>query len=152
MKSISKSYGVPGLRLGLAASADCTLIANVRKDVSIWNINSFAEFYLQIYSKYDADYIIACQRFREERDLFYQELQTVDYLRVIPSQANYFLCEIRDRFTSTELATILLHRFNLLIKDCGTKSAFANQERNYIRLAVRNREDNHFLVTKLKEI
>lgn len=152
VKSISKSYGVPGLRLGLAASADCTLIANVRKDVSIWNINSFAEFYLQIYSKYDADYIIACQRFREERDLFYQELQTVDYLRVIPSQANYFLCEIRDRFTSTELATILLHRFNLLIKDCGTKSAFANQERNYIRLAVRNREDNHFLVTKLKEI
>ena len=84
--------------------------------------------------------------------MFYQELQTVDYLRVIPSQANYFLCEITARFTSAELATVLLNRFNLLIKDCGTKSAFANKGRNYIRLAIRNREDNHFLVTKLKEI
>ena len=59
IKSISKSYGVPGLRLGLAASADKNIISSLRKDMAIWNINSFAEFYLQIYSKYDNDYRIA---------------------------------------------------------------------------------------------
>lgn len=122
----------------------------MRKDVSIWNINSFAEFYMQIYSKYDADYALACDRFREERDLFYRELQEIDYLRVIPSQANYFLCEVTGRFSSSELAAILLQRYNLLIKDCGSKSAFAGK--NYIRLAIRNREDNRYLVNKLKEI
>ena len=105
---------------------------------------------MQIYSKYDADYKQACERFREERDLFYAELQSVDYLRVIPSQANYFLCEVTSRFTSKELSTLLLERYNLLIKDCGSKSAFKGE--NYIRLAVRDREDNHYLVTKLKEI
>ena len=55
MKSISKSYGVPGLRLGVFASSDVDLIARIKKEVSIWNINSFAEFYLQIYGKYEND-------------------------------------------------------------------------------------------------
>lgn len=150
VKSISKSYGVPGLRLGLAASANGELIASLRHAVSIWNVNSFAEFYLQIYSKYDSQYHQACKRFREERELFGQELQEVDYLRVIPSQANYFLCEVTSRFTSQALCSVLLERYNLLIKDCGTKSAF--QGRNYIRLAVRDRQDNHHLVTILKAI
>lgn len=56
MKSISKSYGVPGLRLGVLASADKELIEWMRKDVAIWNINSFAEFYMQIFGKYEDDY------------------------------------------------------------------------------------------------
>ena len=51
MKSISKSYGVPGLRLGVMVSADTALINQVTRDVAIWNINSFAEFYLQIFGK-----------------------------------------------------------------------------------------------------
>ena len=49
VKSISKSFGVPGLRLGILASNDLQLIADMKKDVAIWNINSFAEFYMQIF-------------------------------------------------------------------------------------------------------
>ena len=150
VKSISKSYGVPGLRLGLAASANRGVVKGLRQSVSIWNVNSFAEFYLQIYSKYDSLYKQACKRFREERELFLKELQEVGFLRVIPSQANYFLCEVTSRFTSQELSAVLLERHNLLIKDCGTKSAF--QGRDYIRLAVRDRQDNHRLVNILKAI
>lgn len=55
IKSISKSYGVPGLRLGVAVSADTELISRLKEEVSIWNINSFAEFYMQIAEKYKAD-------------------------------------------------------------------------------------------------
>ena len=51
VKSISKSYGVPGLRLGIMASGDTEVIARMKKDVAIWNINSFGEFYMQIYEK-----------------------------------------------------------------------------------------------------
>ena len=60
LKSISKSYGVPGLRLGILCSADTDLIARMKKQVSIWNINSFAEFFMQIYPKYRTDYQKAC--------------------------------------------------------------------------------------------
>ena len=149
VKSISKSYGVPGFRLGVLASGNKALIAGMKKEVAIWNINSFGEFYMQIYEKYHKDYLRACELFREERKLFFEELQQVPYLRVIPSQANYFLCELTtDRFTSKELAIRLLADHEILIKDCSGKSAFSHS--NYIRLAVRNREDNHKLVEALK--
>lgn len=150
VKSISKSYGVPGLRLGLAASADTELITRMRKDVAIWNINSFAEFFLQIYSKYDSDYTAACRQIAAERDRFFRALQGIRGLRVIPSQANYFLCEVTGALTATRLADTLLRQYNILIKDCGTKSAFNG--RNFVRIAVRDRADNDYLIRTLNEI
>ena len=150
VKSISKSYGVPGLRLGVLASGDVETIARLKKEVAIWNINSFGEFYMQIYEKYHKDYLKACQLFREERKLFFEELLQIPYLRVIPSQANYFLCELMtDKFSSKELAVRLLTDHDILIKDCSGKSAFTRG--SYIRLAVRDRKDNHKLTEALKE-
>ncbi len=149
MKSISKSYGVPGLRLGVLASADTELIRQMRRDVGIWNINSFAEFYMQIYGKYEKDYATACEKFREERNTFFSELEAIHYLRVIPSQANYFLCEITDRFTSHELTLRLLTEYNILIKDCSSKKGFP-AGKQYVRIAIRNRKDNQKLTNILK--
>ena len=149
VKSISKSYGVPGFRLGILASGNTELIAKMKKEVAIWNINSFGEFYMQIYEKYHRDYLKACDAFREERRLFYEELKEVPYLEVYDSQANYFLCRVIDRFTSHDLALQLL-KHNVLIKDCGTKKAFNGE--NYIRLAVRDRNDNHYLVETFKSL
>lgn len=150
MKSISKSYGVPGLRLGVFASADKEIIDFLRSDVAIWNINSFAEFYMQIFGKYESDYKSACYKFIEERARFYNELREVDFLRVIPSEANYFLCEVTSRYTAKELTLLLLERYNILIKDCSTKKGFNG--RNYIRIAIRDRHDNKVLIKALKEI
>ena len=151
VKSISKSYGVPGFRLGILASGDTEIINRLKNEVAIWNINSYGEFYMQIYEKYHKDYHKACALFREERNLFFRELQSVDFLRVIPSQANYFLCElITDKFTSTQLAVRLLAEHDILIKDCAGKSAF--NRGNYIRIAIRDRKDNHKLVEVLKLI
>ena len=150
VKSISKSYGVPGLRLGIIASGNTTMMEKMRKEVAIWNINSFAEFYMQIFNKYEKDYLEACDKFIKERDTFYEELKTIPFLRVIPSHANYFLCEITSRFSSSQLTELLLRNGNILIKDCGNKSAFAGK--NYIRIAIRDRKDNSNLVQKLKEL
>lgn len=151
MKSISKSYGVPGLRLGIFASANEQLIASLKKDVAIWNINSFAEFYMQIFGKYEKDYVRACDKFREERTIFQKELDAIPYLRVVPSQANYFLCEITDRFTSYELTLKLLTDYNILIKDCSGKKGFGG-EKQYVRIAIRDRKDNSYLIDTLNRI
>ncbi len=147
MKSISKSYGVPGLRLGILASADKVLLNIIRKDLSIWNINSFAEFFMQIYTKYEPDYNRACEKFVEERTRFFRELQKVSYLRIIPSQANYFLCEVLPPYTSSELAIRLLKKYDILIKDCAGKKAFNGK--NYIRIAIRDKKDNETLIKAL---
>ncbi|WP_300502572.1 aminotransferase class I/II-fold pyridoxal phosphate-dependent enzyme [uncultured Duncaniella sp.] len=151
MKSISKSYGVPGLRLGVLASSDTELISRMKKDVAIWNINSFAEYYMQIFNKYEADYVKSCESFRSERDIFFRELSEVDFIRVIPSQANYFLCEITGRFTAKQLTRELLSSFNILIKDCSSKKGFENSG-EYVRIAIRDRKDNSALVTALRSL
>lgn len=147
MKSISKSYGVPGLRLGVLATSDVELISWMKTNVAIWNINSFAEFYMQIFGKYESDYKMACEKFVAERSRFFKSLQRISFLRVIPSQANYFLCEVTNKYTSSELTRILLCENDILIKDCGTKKAFGG--RNYIRIAVRGKEENNKLVEVL---
>ncbi len=150
MKSISKSYGVPGLRLGVLVSADRELINQVKADVAIWNINSFAEYYLQIFGKYEADYKRACRQFIAERNRFEQLLRQVPYLRVIPSQANYFCLEVTGRFTSEELTKRLLADYEIMVKDCNSKNYLKGK--NYIRVSVRDAEDNDRLIAALNEL
>jgi histidinol-phosphate/aromatic aminotransferase/cobyric acid decarboxylase-like protein len=70
LKVFQSLNGVPGLRLGMVASSDEKLINYIKKDVSIWNINSFAEFYMQIFNKYELDYQKACSEFIAETKSF----------------------------------------------------------------------------------
>ena len=148
IKSISKSYGVPGLRLGIAASGDRDLIALMKKEVSIWNINSLAEFYLQIEEKYRKDYAASLVRLKEEREWFANELAKIPGIRVIPSQADYLMAEITG-MTSRQLTELLLNRYNLFIKDLSSKLPGDCQ---YVRVAVRNREDDALLCAALREL
>ena len=150
IKSISKSYGVPGLRLGVMASGDADLMAAVTNRISIWNINSFGEFFLQIFGKYRSDYHLACTQISEERARFFKKLSRIKFLRVIPSQSNYFLCELKHKYSATELTTELLEKYEILIKDCTGKVGFEGKD--YVRIAVRNTADNDFLIEKLQAL
>lgn len=150
MKSISKSYGVPGIRLGIMCSADSELISGMKKKVSIWNINSFAEFFMQIFTKYEKDYKRACDKFIAERDDFERQLRSICFLRVMPSQANYFLCEILPPQNANALVLSMLKRHNILIRDCSDKQGFDGKQ--YMRIAVRSHEDNARLIAGFKEI
>ena len=150
IKSISKSYGVPGLRLGLLVSGNEELLDRVREELPIWNINSFAEYFLQIFEKYQADYQDALREFKETRTRLYQALSGVRQLKLYPSQANFFLCEIMDGCSASQIAELLLNRYNILIKDLSHKPGIEGRE--FIRIAIRNSEDNERLVDALKHI
>jgi Histidinol-phosphate/aromatic aminotransferase and cobyric acid decarboxylase len=146
MKSISKSYGVPGLRLGVLASGNSELIETLKKDVAIWNINSFAEFYMQIEEKYQKDYKKALVLVRKERSRFQEQLSEINGLRVIPSQANYVMVELEDGFMASDIAKRMLLEHNILLKDLSNKVC----GKQYLRLAIRNTEDNDRLIIALK--
>lgn len=150
IKSISKSYGVPGIRLGILCSADMELISIIKKMVSIWNLNSFCEFFMQIFTKYEKDYHVACDKFIVARDSFESELRKIDFLRVIPSQANYFLVEVLPPFTAKELVFRMLKDHNILMRDCSGKGGFDGKQ--YMRIAVRNNQDNSRLIEALKSL
>lgn len=150
LKSISKSFGVAGLRLGVIATADTDLIAFMKKDVAIWNINSFAEYYLQIIEKYRDDYYEAMEKFKEVRRRYLDKLSKTKGFKVYPSQANYVMCHIENSVTSTELADILLNRYNVLIKNLASKEGL--NKGNYVRLSVKSDEENDYIVNALMEI
>lgn len=150
MKSISKSYGVPGIRLGILCSADTSIISRMKKMVSIWNINSFAEFFMQIFNKYEKDYKLACEKFIAEREDFEKKLKEISFLRVMPSQANYFLCEILPPMNANTLVLTMLKRFNILTRDCSDKKGFDGKQ--YMRIAVRNHEDNAKIIAGFKAL
>ena len=150
MKSISKSYGVPGIRLGILCSADTDLIAKMKKTVSIWNINSFAEYFMQIFTKYEKDYKRACERFIVEREDFERQLKRISFLRLMPSQANYFLCEILPPKNARQLVLTMLKKFNILVRDCSDKLGFDGKQ--YMRFAVRNHEDNARFIDALTKL
>lgn len=146
VKSISKSYGVPGLRLGVLASGDQDLIAALKKDVAIWNINSFAEFYMQIEEKYKKDYARSLELIRAERAHFRRELEKFPNLRVIPSQANYLMVELLGGLSARAITRDLLVNRCILVKDLSPK--LGGQQ--YLRLAVRDTRDNDRLLEALR--
>lgn len=150
VKSISKSYGVPGLRLGLLASSDSSYVKQIQKKNAIWNINSFAEYYLQIYDKYKKLYANACDKIAEERERFALELAKIPNFYVFPSQANFLMCRLDGNITASKLTQILMQRYNLFIKDLTGKKCFENGK--YIRLAVRDKNDNDALLSALKDV
>lgn len=147
MKSISKSYGVPGLRLGILASGNKKAIEELKQDVAIWNINSFAEFYMQIEEKYKKDYIEGLKKYRREREKIQKQLEKLPNISVASSQANYIMIELLGDITATELTERLLLKHKILVKDLSKKI----RSGEYIRLAIRNEEDNNRLLLSLQE-
>ena len=114
VKSISKSYGIPGLRLGVAASGDTDLIGQLKKDVAIWNINSFGEFYMQIEEKYRKDYAASLNKLRAERTRFAEKLIKLTGIRIFQSQANYLMVELTGNGSKVDAFLELLEGYEIL--------------------------------------
>jgi len=137
------------LRLGLICSADNELIQYIKNDISIWNINSIAEFYLQICEKYKDDYKYGIEIFKEIREDFLEKLRGIKNLRVLPTQANFVMCELLDCHSATLLSENLLSDYNILIKDLSTKKGIDGE---YIRITIKKKEENDLLVDVMHEL
>lgn len=141
VKSISKSYGVPGIRLGVVASGNESVIAGLKKAVPIWNINSYAEFFMQVLPKYRKDYMKSLIKIRDARAEFQKGLNQCSGITAFPSQANYIMCEVYG-YSAKEITAELLEE-NVLVKDLTGK---INNGRQYLRIAVRTRKENDRLL------
>lgn len=150
IKSISKSFGIPGIRLGILATADRDMLASLRALLPVWNINSFAEYYLQILGLYIKDYTNACDQIAVQREQLTENLKKIGYLEVYASSANYIMCKVKGGMRSKELATMLLERDDLLIKSLSAKDGFFGE--NYIRVAVKDQADNDYLYKAFKAV
>ena len=148
IKSIGKSYGVAGLRLGILASSNKNLLKQIRQDMQVWNINSFAEYFLQIFNLYAKHYNLACEKIAAERNRMVCELNKIAGIKAYNSQANFIMIDLGNN-SSYNFCIEALDKYNLLIKDLSTKNYFNN--RNFVRVAVKNTDENNILLNLFKQ-
>ncbi|MCK5542194.1 MAG: histidinol-phosphate aminotransferase family protein [Desulfobacterales bacterium] len=150
-KSMSKAYGICGLRIGYLLTTNYKFAKAVRQGVHIWNINGFAEEFLRILPDYRDSFIKSCNQVKKDRDRLYKDLSTFLDLTVYKSDANFIFCKLPNTgLNAPELTKKLFIEHNMYIKSCQGKT-MPNADR-YIRIAARTKEENTNLIAALGSI
>ena len=151
IKSMSKAYGICGLRIGYMLTANTAFGARVRNEIHIWNINGFAEEFLRILPQYKQEFKESCKRVKTDRDVFYEKLCTIEGMIVFKPDANYIFCRLPDTALSgPEVTKRLFIEHNIYIKDSAGKTQ--PDASRYIRIASRTNEENNKLIDALKSV
>jgi histidinol-phosphate/aromatic aminotransferase/cobyric acid decarboxylase-like protein len=150
-KSMSKAYGICGLRLGYLLTANTVFAEKIRSQIPIWNVNGFAETFLTVAGEYRQEFELSCTQVRKDRDLLYLDLCSIEGLLVYKPQASYIFCRLDDHGPSApELARELFVEHNIYIKHCQGKTM--PESDRYIRIASRTQDENKRLVNVLRSI
>lgn len=150
-KSMSKAYGICGLRIGYMLTANADFAAKVRQGLHIWNLNGFAEEFLHLAPQYRQDFRVSCDRVKADRDLFFQELSAIPGMFVVPPDANYIFCRLPDDAPSgPEVTRRLFIDHNIYIKHCQGKTM--PESDRYIRIASRTQDENRTMVEALRDV
>ena len=148
LKSMSKAYGICGLRIGYMLTANADFAKAVRNGIHIWNINGFAEEFLRILPQYKQEFEDSCEKVKIDRDAFYTKLCAINGMTVFKPDANYIYCRLPDAALSgPEVTKRLFVEHNIYIKDSVGKTQ-PDADR-YIRIASRTQEENNTLVDAL---
>jgi histidinol-phosphate/aromatic aminotransferase/cobyric acid decarboxylase-like protein/choline kinase len=150
IRDVGLSQGITGLKLIIGASADQYSIARINEQLPRFGINSFAEFYLQIFGKYEKHYSAACEKMMNQRENLFKELKKLRYLEPFPSQSNFIFCKVNAEISADEVANRLLAGYSILSQPVN-KEGQAN-ESNYIRFSVRDENDNSRLIDALRHL
>jgi threonine-phosphate decarboxylase len=147
-KSMSKAYGICGIRIGYMLTANSDFLASVRQGLHIWNINGFAEEFLRLAPQYKQRFRESCAMVMVDRDLFYQQLKSIPEMIVYPPDANYIFCRLPNHSMSgPEVTKKLFVDHNIYIKHCGGKTM--PESDRYLRISSRTDAENGKLVDAL---
>jgi histidinol-phosphate/aromatic aminotransferase/cobyric acid decarboxylase-like protein/choline kinase len=146
IKSISKSYGVPGLRLGMIASANTEILKNVIVEQPIWNINSYAEKFLEKLINNADEYWTSCEELVEARNIFAENLVSCG-AKVHDSKANFLLIEVIKNNNFLSFEEFMLKN-NILVKNLKNKKGILSQ--NMFRIAIKDKKSNDYFCKILK--
>jgi len=150
-KSMSKAYGICGLRIGYMLTANSKFAEAIRNGVHIWNINGFAEEFLRILPDYKQEFIESCKQVRSDRDSLYKKLCGIEGMTVFKPDANFIFCRLPDYVQSApEITRKLFIEHNMYIKDCVGKTQ-PDSDR-YLRIASRTEAENCKLVAALIDV
>ena len=150
VKSLSKIYGIAGLRLGYLYTDNASIINTTKRALPIWNINGFAESFLRLLPRYRAEFAQSCRQVREDTVALYEMLAAIPGGHAYGPQANFVFWRLPDSINADTLVSRLFAEYHMLIKDCSEKTM--REGEHYVRIAARTPEENQRLVAAIREI
>ncbi len=150
-KSMSKAYGICGIRIGYMLTANAEFATKIRQGLHIWNINGFAEEFLRLAPQYQQKFIESCNKVKTDRDHFYEQLQAIRGMIVYRPDANYIFCRLPDHAApGPEITEQLFIKHNIYVKHCQGKTM--RDSDRYLRIASRTQAENMRLVEALQDV
>jgi histidinol-phosphate/aromatic aminotransferase/cobyric acid decarboxylase-like protein/NDP-sugar pyrophosphorylase family protein len=151
IKSMSKVFGIAGLRIGYLLTADRRFAAAVRAHLPIWNLNGIAESFLRRVGRYRSEFAASCEVVRDTCQELYCALRELPSLAPFQPDANFVFCKITaPGLTGPALARRLYVEHRILIKDCASKTM--PEADRYLRIASRTAAENRRLVDALSQL
>jgi threonine-phosphate decarboxylase len=147
LRSFTKFYGMPGLRIGYSLSS-ADVAARLHRSQPPWTINALAQAAAAAALADERHAQRSRAYVEQERGRIAAQLASIDGVSVIPSSANFLFIELPDSFRSSAF-TAALRKQGLLIRDC---SGWEGCSERMIRVAVRRRGDNTRLLAAVKRL
>jgi histidinol-phosphate/aromatic aminotransferase/cobyric acid decarboxylase-like protein len=147
--SATKSMGIAGLRLGYVLTRNERARRLLREALPIWNVNALSEYVLEAFPRYRAQHRESLERIVADTKWFYESLRDIPFVEPLPTHANAVFCRIAGN--ARRLAEILFERYGFMVKD-GADQAELKTKASYVRMGMRNREDNGRLLAALRAI
>ncbi|MBR3125887.1 MAG: aminotransferase class I/II-fold pyridoxal phosphate-dependent enzyme, partial [Mogibacterium sp.] len=145
LRAFTKTFAIPGIRIGYMLSNDTDMLAKIRKHLPEWNVSRIAERTGEAAAKVleSTDYLKdSVNLIKQERDFLAGQLERLG-LKVYRSDTNYLLIKSRP-----DLYERLLGK-GILIRRCAN---FSGLDETYFRIAVREHKDNEELIKILGQV
>ncbi|MEO6681527.1 MAG: histidinol-phosphate transaminase [Ginsengibacter sp.] len=150
IKSMSKDFGIAGIRCGYAIMQK-ERVENLLLNGYLWNINGLAEYFFRLYTRKDflEKYEIVRKRYIRDSQLFILELAEIKNIKVYPTRANFVLIEVLNGQTAEEITNILLAKYGVYVRNCSDKIGLSGE---FLRVAARTKEENNQLIKIFHEV
>jgi histidinol-phosphate/aromatic aminotransferase/cobyric acid decarboxylase-like protein len=150
VKSMSKDFGIAGIRAGYAVMHPDRVTSLLRNGF-LWNSNGLAEYFFRLYCR--DDFVEQYDRIRKqyivETQSFFQQLAACSSVKVYPSMANFVLVELLDGVRADDLVQHLLIRHGVYVRTCSDKIGLDGE---FVRIASRGQHDNQRIIEALTDV
>ena len=147
MRALTKFFAVPGVRLGYGITYDEEIMKKMEKYKEPWSVNSFADIAGKI-MLWDKEYIEATENWiEEEKKWFYGESCKIENIKTFKTNVNFILVKLLKKNSSVVRDEMI--EKGVVVRD-ASNFMFLNEQ--YIRLAIKNRENNIKVLQALKEV
>lgn len=150
IKSMSKDFGIAGIRAGYAIMNDKKVDTLLSKGY-LWNVSGLADYFFKVYGSinFQKEYNVVRKKYIMNTTMFFSELEKLSNFIYYPSKANFALIEIKNETSSLDFTLNMLVNKNVYVRDCSDKLGLQGE---FIRIASRKFEDNLIIIDALKTV